>query len=64
MAELLLPRLGIACSCSGIGIFGMCGFWYTWRENYIWINSKIFVYVFVDMYNAASFIKQLTFFVF
>ncbi|KIM72678.1 hypothetical protein PILCRDRAFT_81683 [Piloderma croceum F 1598] len=33
------------CVCSGIGVLGMCWFWYRWHANYVWICSNIFLNV-------------------
>ena len=37
------PLLFIAAICTAIGILGMCGLWFRWRRNYVWIINRIFL---------------------
>lgn len=36
----LLPLAGILCF---IGVVWTCKLWYTWRKNYVWLITRIFV---------------------
>ncbi|KIM78491.1 hypothetical protein PILCRDRAFT_75454 [Piloderma croceum F 1598] len=38
-----LPIFIVGCACGGIGILGMCWFWYRWQANSIWICNNIFL---------------------
>lgn len=31
--------LWVAGSCCVIGAIGLCGLWFRWRENYVWVSS-------------------------
>jgi hypothetical protein len=37
------PLLVVAGICCGIGATGMAWLWWTWRMNYVWLLSKIFM---------------------
>lgn len=37
------PLLVIAAICSALGVIGMCGLWFRWRRNYVWIINRIFL---------------------
>ena len=37
------PLLFIAAICSALGVIGMCGLWFRWRRNYVWIINRIFL---------------------
>ncbi|KAF8427956.1 hypothetical protein EV426DRAFT_589110 [Tirmania nivea] len=37
------PLLFIATICSALGVIGMCGLWFRWRKNYVWIINRIFL---------------------
>jgi hypothetical protein len=39
-----IPLLVIAGVCSGIGAAGMVWLWWRWRQNYVWLLNKIFLY--------------------
>jgi hypothetical protein len=36
----LLPVAGVLCLC---GTIGMCGLWWTFRRNYVWLIRQIFL---------------------
>lgn len=40
-----IPLLVIAGICTGIGAAGMVWLWWRWRQNYVWLLNKIFLYV-------------------
>ena len=40
-----IPLLVIAGVCAGIGAVGMVWLWWRWRQNYVWLLNKIFLYV-------------------
>ncbi len=40
-----IPLLVIAGVCTGIGAAGMVWLWWRWRQNYIWLLNKIFLFV-------------------
>jgi len=39
-----IPLLVVAGVCSGIGAVGMVWLWWRWRQNYVWLLNKIFLY--------------------
>ncbi|KAF8628853.1 hypothetical protein AX17_005913 [Amanita inopinata Kibby_2008] len=40
-----VPLFVIAFICCGVGGVGMCYLWWRWRNNYLWLVNKIFLYV-------------------
>ena len=40
-----IPLLVIAGVCAGIGAAGMIWLWWRWRQNYVWLLNKIFLFV-------------------
>jgi hypothetical protein len=45
-----IPLLVIAGICTGIGAAGMVWLWWRWRQNYVWLLNKIFLYVTLHPY--------------
>jgi hypothetical protein len=40
-----VDMLGLASVLCCFGIVGNCFLWYRWRDNYIWLNTRIFLQV-------------------
>ena len=40
-----IPLLAVAGSCCGVGALGMCWLWWRWRDNYVWLLNRIFLFV-------------------
>ena len=39
-----IPLLVVAGVCTGIGAVGMVWLWWRWKQNYVWLLNKIFLY--------------------
>ena len=39
-----VPLLWIACSCCVVGGSGLAWLWWRWRQNYVWLINKLFLY--------------------
>lgn len=46
------PLLWIAGFCCGIGVVGMGWLWWRWRENFVWLINRIFLYVIFVFYHS------------
>lgn len=40
-----IPLLVAAGICCGLGATGMIAFWFRWRNNYVWVCNRIFLWV-------------------
>jgi hypothetical protein len=50
-----IPLLVVAGVCSGVGAAGMAWLWWRWRQNYVWLLNKIFLYAFCYIYIPRPF---------
>jgi hypothetical protein len=56
-----VPLLWVAAIASAIGAGGMCWLWWRWRDNFVWLINRIFLYVLCPLPSYTFFRSFLQF---